>query len=256
LIADRCGTPAPRRFGNGIQPSTQKERNMKRNRFHSQSGFTLVEIAIVLVIIGLLLGGVLKGQELIEQSKIKRVVNDFNNISAAIITYQDRYRFLPGDDPNAATRWPTAVGGITPANNGNGGGTLAPATLAQVLTGGGNESGFAWQHLRAAGLVTGDMSTAARSTTPEQTPFGSNYGIGLGATAMNFGVVPAFCASLPPKAAEQLDRQLDDGNPRTGNIRANDPTPNMNTAPAAGVATQTVYIDNPANPWYTVCRKL
>jgi len=227
---------------------------MKRNRFHSQSGFTLVEIAIVLVIIGLLLGGVLKGQELIEQSKIKRVVNDFNNVSAAIMTYQDRYRFLPGDDPNAATRWPNAVGGGA-ATSGNGGGTLAPATLAQVLTGGANESGYAWQHLRAAGLVTGDMSTAARSETPEQTPFGSNYGIGLGATAMGFGVVPAFCASLPPKAAEQLDRQLDDGNPQTGNIRANAPSAVMNAAPVAAVATTTVYVDAP-NTWYTVCRKL
>jgi prepilin-type N-terminal cleavage/methylation domain-containing protein len=220
-----------------------------------QGGFTLVEIAIVLVIIGLLLGGVLKGQELIEQSKIKRVVNDFNNVSAAIMTYQDRYRFLPGDDPNAAARWPNAVGGAA-ANNGNGGGTLAPATLAQVFTGGGNESGYAWQHLRLTGLVTGDVSTAARSETPEQTPFGSNYGIGLGATAMKFGVVPAFCASLPAKAAEQLDRQLDDGNPQTGNIRANDPTANMNTAPTDVLATKTVYVDDPATPWYTVCRKL
>jgi prepilin-type N-terminal cleavage/methylation domain-containing protein len=220
-----------------------------------QGGFTLVEIAIVLVIIGLLLGGVLKGQELIEQSKIKRAVNDFNNVSVAIMTYQDRYRFLPGDDPNAATRWPVAVNGSA-ATSGNGAGTLAPATLAGVFTGGGNESGNAWQHLRLAGLVTGDVSTAARSQTPEQTPFGSNYGIGLGAPAMGFGIVPAFCASLPPKAAEQLDRQLDDGNPQTGNIRANDPTANMNTAPTNVLAAQPVYIDNRFTPWYTVCRKL
>ncbi len=83
---------------------------MRRAGRQAQSGFTLVEIAIVLVIIGLLLGGVLKGQELIEQSKIKRVVNDFNNISAAFATYQDRYKALPGDDLNAATRYrPTSM---------------------------------------------------------------------------------------------------------------------------------------------------
>jgi prepilin-type N-terminal cleavage/methylation domain-containing protein len=218
-----------------------------------QGGFTLVEIAIVLVIIGLLLGGVLKGQELIEQSKIKRVVNDFNNVSAAIMTYQDRYRFLPGDDPNAATRWPTAVAGTTPANSGNGNGVLNNAPVFGVAN---NESGWAWQHLRAAGLLTGDMSTAARSYTPEQTPFGSYYGIGSGATAMGFGAVPVFCASLPPKAAEQLDQQLDDGNPQTGNIRANARSATMNTAPVAAVAPTTVYVDDPATPWYTVCRKL
>ena len=70
-----------------------------------QQGFTLVEIAIVLVIIGLLLGGILKGQEMITQAKIKNVVADFSGISAAYYGYQDRYRAIPGDDSNAATRW-------------------------------------------------------------------------------------------------------------------------------------------------------
>ena len=71
----------------------------------AQRGFTLVEIAIVLVIIGLLLGGILKGQEMITQAKIKNIVADFSGVSAAYYGYQDRYRAIPGDDPNAATRW-------------------------------------------------------------------------------------------------------------------------------------------------------
>ncbi|HHS99505.1 MAG TPA: prepilin-type N-terminal cleavage/methylation domain-containing protein [Thiomicrospira sp.] len=62
----------------------------------AQKGFTLVEIAIVLVIIGLLLGGVLKGQELIENSKVKSVVQDFENISAAYYAYKDRKNEYPG----------------------------------------------------------------------------------------------------------------------------------------------------------------
>ena len=66
-----------------------------------QSGFTLVEIAIVLVIIGLLLGGVLKGQELINSAKIKNLINDLNGLSTAVYAYQDRYRALPGDDAGA-----------------------------------------------------------------------------------------------------------------------------------------------------------
>ena len=81
----------------------------------NQKGFTLVEIAIVLVIIGLLLGGILKGQEMITQAKIKNVVADFSGISAAYYGYQDRYRAIPGDDLNAATRWSGATAG-----NGNG----------------------------------------------------------------------------------------------------------------------------------------
>src|SRR5438128_11267838 len=75
-----------------------------------QQGFTLVEIAIVLVIIGLLLGGILKGQEMITQAKIKNVMADFSGISAAYHGYQDRYRAIPGDD-NGATRWSGAVAG-------------------------------------------------------------------------------------------------------------------------------------------------
>ena len=64
---------------------------------NSQGGFTLVEIAIVLVIIGLLLGGVLKGQELITQAKIRNVANDINGMSAAVFGYQDRYKKFPGE---------------------------------------------------------------------------------------------------------------------------------------------------------------
>ncbi len=65
---------------------------------NKQSGFTLVEIAIVLVIIGLLLGGVLKGQELINSAKVKNMINDYRATSTFVFAYQDRFRALPGDD--------------------------------------------------------------------------------------------------------------------------------------------------------------
>ena len=69
----------------------------------AQAGFTLVEIAIVLVIVGLLLAGVLKGQELIENSRVKAAAGEMNGVSAAFNAYRDRFRTLPGDDgPNAA----------------------------------------------------------------------------------------------------------------------------------------------------------
>lgn len=70
---------------------------MQVNTLEQQKGFTLVEIAIVLVIIGLLLGGVLKGQELITNSKIKSVTQDFDGIQAAYYAYQDRLGSVPGD---------------------------------------------------------------------------------------------------------------------------------------------------------------
>src|SRR3989449_5075772 len=85
----------------------------------TETGFTLVEIAIVLVIIGLLLGGILKGQEMITQAKIKNAINDFNGITVAVTSYQDRYRALPGDDQNATARWTTQSPG-----KGNGDGVI------------------------------------------------------------------------------------------------------------------------------------
>jgi prepilin-type N-terminal cleavage/methylation domain-containing protein len=73
-----------------------------------QAGFTLTEIAIVMVIIGLLLVGILKGEEMITQAKIKNVLADFSGLSTAYDAYMDRYKAIPGNDPNAATRWPVA----------------------------------------------------------------------------------------------------------------------------------------------------
>ncbi|MCV6590745.1 MAG: prepilin-type N-terminal cleavage/methylation domain-containing protein, partial [Marinobacterium sp.] len=67
----------------------------------SQRGFTLVEIAIVMVIIGLLLGGALKGQEMIQNARVKNLIKFQQEFSAAYFFYQDMYRFLPGDDPGA-----------------------------------------------------------------------------------------------------------------------------------------------------------
>src|SRR5689334_21860126 len=111
----------------------------------SNRGFTLVEIAIVLVIIGLLLGGILKGQEMITQAKIKNVIADMTGISAAMYGYQDRYRALPGDDKNAQARW-----GLT--NNGNGDGIIQGKYLSTTAT---DEMVMFWDELRRAGFVSG-----------------------------------------------------------------------------------------------------
>ena len=101
-----------------------------------QSGFTLVEIAVVLVIIGLLLGAILQGTELIDNSRIKKASADISAVSAAYLSYQDRYQALPGDDGNLAAL--TGRGGdwaaVTQAGNANGALVARASSAAVALT--------------------------------------------------------------------------------------------------------------------------
>src|SRR4030081_1455184 len=107
-----------------------------------QSGFTLVEIAIVLVIIGLLLGGILKGQELINSAKAKSLANDFRAIPVYIYGYQDKFRSLPGDDANATTHLAGAANASTPAAS-LGNGRIDGLWDSTTAT---DESVLFWQH--------------------------------------------------------------------------------------------------------------
>jgi len=166
-----------------------------------QGGFTLVEIAIVLVIIGLLLGGALKGQELIENARINRVKSDLDQISAAVYSYQDRYGALPGDDANADVN----VGSTL---TGNGNGLIAGGWNATS----GTESTAVWDHLRRAGFLNGTGEEAVRHA------FGSTIGFqnaphGISGLGMCFGVLNGEVARL-------MDVRYDDGVRHTGQIRS------------------------------------
>ncbi len=118
---------------------------MEIKNVQKQKGFTLVEIAIVLVIIGLLLGGVLKGQELIENTKIKTVKADSEGIISAMYGYQDRFRTLPGDDARATINL-AGSDGIADIVDGNGNGVIESAN---------GETGQVFAQLRAAGFMSG-----------------------------------------------------------------------------------------------------
>lgn len=225
----------------------QKRNEMKK----TQSGFTLVEIAIVLVIIGLLLGGVLKGQEMIESAKIKNGINDMNGVTAAYNSYIDRFRRLPGDDgPLAGATGLQARGGawanITAAGDNNG---VIAITAAQVFAALGESVAF-WQALKAAGFISGNPADAGLAALPRNA-FNGLTGVGTGVTPAAGAAVLSVCLSqVPGKAARAIDTQFDDGIPNRGNVLATLGVVGNNTAPGAAVAA---YSDDFQ---YTLCRTL
>jgi prepilin-type N-terminal cleavage/methylation domain-containing protein len=219
---------------------------------NQQGGFTLVEIAIVLVIIGLLLGGVLKGQELITQAKIKNVANDFNGMAAAIYGYQDRYKAFPGDDDKASSRW-------TGAGNGDHDGKVEGAFNSSTAA---DESRLFWSHLRLAGFIGGDTSSSAQPQNAlggiigVQTDAGSS-GSG-GSTSIEQAGLLVCSSNLPGKIANAIDAQFDDGVPNKGTIRGYKQSGSVaadgGTNPASS-GSSTAYTDDGVT-LFTVCKSL
>jgi prepilin-type N-terminal cleavage/methylation domain-containing protein len=220
----------------------------------AQAGFTLVEIAIVLVIIGLLLGGVLKGQELIENGRVKSAANDFNGILAAHNSYFDRYRRLPGDDGNGAAVNLTNRGGawtnVAAFGNSDGIFVADPANTFAPLAA--EEADGYFSHLRAAGFLNGDPVLAGAAALPVN-PWGGLVGVTVGAAQGRTANNLLLCfGSVPGKGAQALDTQFDDGSPVTGNVRATQG--GTNTVPT-GVAMAAGSVYNENNE-YTICREM
>lgn len=221
--------------------------NSSIKSMNKQKGFTLIEIAIVLVIIGLLVGGVLQGQELIENSRVKQAVKDMNGTAAAIFAYQDRYGRMPGDDGPIATlnargaSWASVTAGDAD-------GRLEVATN-QAFTGAG-EAQELWMHLRAAGFISGNPADAGLLSLPTNA-----WGGFMGVTTANMGGNLAgnkVCLSqVPGSSAISIDNQLDDGLGVSGRLRATLGASGVNTAPSN--AAGPVYSEDNV---YTICYRI
>ncbi len=148
-----------------------------------QDGFTLVEIAIVLVIIGLLLGAVFKGQALIAQTQIKNVVKKFDEIRAATYTYLDKKNQLPGDS--------------------NKDGVIADGTT--------DTNASFWTDLQTEGMIQGSGGTAPT------TPWGTSFAVANGVAGFSGNVL---CALVPADVATQIDTKYDDGKADKGSYRS------------------------------------
>ncbi len=202
-----------------------------------QKGFTLVEIAIVLVIIGLLLGGILKGQELINSARVRNMADQSSGVQAAYFGFIDRYRQVPGDmlatdactivgsDVDAACPAGT-IGGVAGSNGQNGRIDMW------------EEAGAVWTHLSVAGFLSGTYAGATTSAvdyeaatvqTPPDVPsnafqnaillgYMDDYDDGL-ATAATVRLAYSFGAA-PASILRELDVKLDDGLPSSGVVRA------------------------------------
>ncbi len=203
---------------------------------NKQCGFTLVEIAIVLVIIGLLLGGVLKGQELITAARVRNLADQTAGVQAAYYGFIDRYRAVPGDMlPLQACG---AIGNEVPncpnpGVGGNGNGTIDPA-----LDGAGvwAEAAAAWAHMAAAGFLQGryagtataaTYATAAAPTPAAPTnPWNGFLLLGRTADYMNTtaGQPPRLHLimgrNVPVNIMRELDVKVDDSLPQSGILRS------------------------------------
>lgn len=183
-----------------------------------QRGFTLIEIAIVLVIVGLLLGGVLKGQELITGARVRNVISQQDGIKAAYFGFLDRYRALPGDYLQAAATIPNMS--TTACNGGNGDGNGQIGTTN-------NENTLVWEHLSRAQFINGSYTCAATATmaTTPTNPYAGLIDLRFD-SAFQGGVATGSRhnlktgGSMPSDILAEIDRKVDDGNPITGSFRA------------------------------------
>ncbi|MFK5949192.1 MAG: prepilin-type N-terminal cleavage/methylation domain-containing protein [Methylococcales bacterium] len=188
-----------------------------------QRGFTLIEIAIVLVIIGLLLGGVLKGQELIKNAKVRNTISSMDELKAAIFGFQDRYRATPGDMLNASTLVGTNAVNCTGSKCGNG--LIEPWPETSIVT----------NNLSVAGFYTGAFSTKIINAIPTAAtaptnpwggamfvaywyPFNEN---GARSKVSRPGIYTG--GGISSAVLAEIDRKIDDGNPGSGSFRAGYP---------------------------------
>jgi prepilin-type N-terminal cleavage/methylation domain-containing protein len=220
-------------------------------------GFTLIELSIVLVIIGLLTGGILAGRSLIQSAAVRSVATDYLRYKAAFQNFRDQYGWLPGDFTKATQFWGSAGGTGADA-------ACQAAAHTGTLTCNGNGNGFldvsgiqeqyhSWQHLALAGLIEGSY-TAADAQIPGTTVpkskiansyfharNGNNYGgVGTGTVSAgdggtynaDFGINmfrfrsstwdtnASNTAALRPDEAWDIDKKVDDGLPGSGIVIA------------------------------------
>lgn len=214
---------------------------------HTQFGFTLVELSIVLVIIGLIIGGVLTGQQIIQNARITNAINGIQAYQGQLQTYSQNFGALPGDDPSATTRFPS----MTMSLNGNGNNKIGTASSfdSAATEGDASESLHVWAHLRAAGLVKNQVTSGTTAIQPPN-PFGGVFGFQNGAFGGIFTSTVLCMDRVTAGAAQAIDSRLDDGTANAGAIQS---TTYTNATGSSANAPVTTYNDSNT---YTMCVRI
>jgi len=172
-------------------------------RHRDSRGFTLVEAAIVLVIIGLILAVVLQGQAMVGTAEYRAFKNEIGDYQSAYYAFRDRYNARPGDFDRASERLDGDLSGA----DGDGNGIIDDGPDCND---GGDESCLVWQHLRAAGLIEGDAGVAGSAASPTHPYNGVFDSMFTGSQANNRYADKLLITGVPGHIARRLDDDLDD----------------------------------------------
>lgn len=175
-----------------------------------QCGFSLVEAAIVLVVIGIILGAVLQGRSLIASAEFKSFSRDLRESRSAFHNFRDRYNALPGDFGEADERL-----GLNGDDNGNGNGVINDGP---GCNGTGDESCLAWQHLRAAGMLDGNPTTDGSDAGRQHSYGGVIASFFTGDNGNDLFGHKILITDVPVEVAERLDQEEDNELCSTGRI--------------------------------------
>ena len=206
-----------------------------------RAGFTMIEMSVVLVVIGLITSGIFVGLELIRSSQLRSVAGEYEQYLHATKQFQDKYTALPGDMSNASSVW-------SGAHNGDGDGRIGSVTDPTAgVTSNNAEWTYAWNHLSGAGLIQGTytgtscitlntcipasrlpgagwqilyyLQTADVADPSGEHLWGDQYGHILRFGKSSTGT-STLTSILTPQEARDIDAKLDDGMPGTGIIRS------------------------------------